>query len=96
MTILWYSWDRRTGRVREVGQGEGLAGMGAAAHFLKKTQVGDEVLVSTVFCGNGEPRFETRVFGGALSGEEEVYGTRAEAERGHARMVRRCRRCLRG
>lgn len=57
-----------------------------------------EQRVSTVFIGldhsfgSGPPLiFETMVFGGPLDGECERYSTRAEAEAGHADMLRKVR-----
>ncbi len=53
------------------------------------------IAVSTVFLtyDHGWPGcpllFETMVFGGPLDGRQERYGTWAEAEAGHAAMVRR-------
>jgi len=56
----------------------------------------NDVTVSTVFLGldhnfdEGEPiLFETMVFGGFLDQETERYSTYAEAETGHAAMVKR-------
>jgi hypothetical protein len=54
------------------------------------------IFVLTVFLGGdhrrdtGQPLlYETRAFGGLLDGEMARYSTRAQAEQGHAEMVRR-------
>lgn len=67
-------------------------------HVLEQTELG-EALVSTIFLGldhnhsgHGPPLlWETRVFGGALDGEQARYSTREQAELGHAAMVDRVR-----
>jgi hypothetical protein len=55
--------------------------------------------ISTIFLsldhqfGQGPPLlFETMVFGGSLDQECDRYSTWAEAEAGHAAMVRKCER----
>ena len=48
--------------------------------------VGD-VTVSTVFLGIGPILFETMVFGGSRDQSQWRYGTWAEAEAGHKRVV---------
>ena len=69
----------------------------AERHFADET-VGGDVRVSTVFLGldhsfgAGPPLlFETMVFGGPLDQEQDRYPTWAEAEQGHAAMVKRAR-----
>lgn len=61
---------------------------------VAKTDISDEVNVSTVFLGlnhnygDGEPvLFETMVFGGELDEEMERYSTWEEAKEGHKRWV---------
>lgn len=66
-----------------------------ATRRLARTELPGKCYVSTVFLaidhafGDGDPiLFETMVFGGPLGGEQERYSTWAEAERGHARLVK--------
>lgn len=61
---------------------------------VKKTHLGDDIEVSTVFLGMdhsfGGVRplvFETMVFGGLKDGEMDRYSTWDEAEEGHEKMV---------
>jgi len=65
-----------------------------ADRHVAKTDISDEVNVSTVFLGlnhnygDGEPiLFETMVFGGKHDEEMERYSTWEEAEEGHKRWV---------
>ena len=61
---------------------------------VAKTNISDEVTVSTVFLGLnhnflGKPPilFETMVFGGTHDEEMERYSTWEEAEKGHKRWI---------
>ena len=63
---------------------------------IERTQINDEVHVSTVFLGldhsfgEGPPLlFETMVFGGDMDQEEDRYTTYDQAEAGHKAMVER-------
>lgn len=67
-----------------------------ADRTVSKTQVNEDVCVSTVFLGldhnhglTGRPvLFETMVFGGELDEEMRRYSTWNEAEEGHAYVVK--------
>lgn len=66
---------------------------------VAKTNITDEILVSTVFLGldhrfgEGTPLlFETMVFGGSLDEQMERYGTWEEAESGHKRWVEKAKK----
>lgn len=70
----------------------------AADRHVGKTQISDDIEISTVFLGlnhnygAGIPiLFETMVFGGILDGELERYATWEEAEEGHKRWVEKVR-----
>jgi len=68
--------------------------------LIAKFRSSTGIVVSTVFIGmNASPDkptwFETRVFGGPLDGQGDRYGTCAEAEAGHARMVERVKQANR-
>jgi hypothetical protein len=65
--------------------------------IVARTKIGDAE-VSTVFLSidhsfleKGPVLWETMVFGGPLGGKMNRYRTRAQAEAGHAAMVKRCR-----
>ena len=65
-----------------------------ADRHVARTEISSDILVSTVFLGvdhsfgSGPPiLFETMIFGGELSLEQERYASRAEAVEGHARLV---------
>lgn len=67
-----------------------------ADRVVAKTEVGEDIMVSTVFLGtdhqwgDGPPiLYETLVFGGELDGEMERYSTQEDAKVGHAAMVER-------
>ncbi len=64
---------------------------------IAKTQISEDVEVSTVFLGlnhsfgDGPPLiYETMVFGGEHDGEMNRYSTREESLKGHKEMVRKC------
>lgn len=66
-----------------------------------ETLMSDGTNISTVFLGfdhgfmDGPPMlFETMVFGGELDGEVERYATKAQAKRGHEKMVQRVKEQL--
>jgi hypothetical protein len=67
-------------------------------HRVALTKVYDGCEVSTVFLGlnhawgDRDPPllFESMVFGGPFSDDQERYATWAEAEAGHARLVEKC------
>ncbi len=65
-----------------------------ADRVVAKTQINDEVEVSTVFLGldhsfgKGDPLvFETMIFGGNLDQEQDRYSTWEQAEQGHKHLV---------
>lgn len=69
-----------------------------ADRHVNKTDVTDEIKVSTVFLGidhsfgGGVPiLFETMIFGGEHNDYQERYATYEEAEDGHAIAVDMCR-----
>ncbi len=66
----------------------------AADRIVAKTNISDEVTISTVFLGlnhnygEGEPiLFETMIFGGKHDKEMEQYSTWEQAEEGHKKWV---------
>jgi hypothetical protein len=71
---------------------------------IRQVQVTSTVMVSTVFLSidhgfgryeGGEPvLFESMVFGGALSGEQQRYCTYSQALQGHEEMLTRVKRSL--
>lgn len=73
-----------------------------AVRAIERTNITDEIEVSTIFLGidhnffdEGEPiLFETLVFGGPLDGEMERYETEADARIGHEEMCDRVRDAL--
>jgi len=75
--------------------------MGVADRHVAKTQVSDDITVSTVFLGlnhnYGEGDlllFETMVFGGSLDEGMERYTTWEQAEKGHKRWVEKAQAAL--
>lgn len=66
---------------------------------IARTSVTTDVTVLTTFRGVAEtddsgltpPLFETKVFGGILTGEERWHRTRAEAVAGHDQLAEWCR-----
>lgn len=68
----------------------------SANRHVAKTQISDDIDVSTVFLGldhsfgEGSPiLFETMVFGGKFDQEMERYATWDEAEQGHKNWVKK-------
>jgi len=69
-----------------------------ADRTVKKTEIDEDVTVSTVFLGldrqfgNGPPLiFETMVFGGEFDEQQRRYSTWDEAIEGHNQVVRKIR-----
>lgn len=70
-----------------------------ASRHVAKTQVSEDIKVSTVFLGldhnfgEGDPiLFETVVFGGKLDQEMQRYSTWQEAEKGHREWVKKAKK----
>lgn len=70
-----------------------------ANRHVDKTDITNKIKVSTVFLGidhafgGGEPvLFETMVFGGKHDEYQERYKTWEEAEAGHKRIVKMCKK----
>lgn len=80
--LAWAHWFQVSAELRRVA----------------RTEVGEEVIISTVFLGldysfgGGPPLlYETMVFGGVHDGFQERYASRAEAIAGHAFLLARVR-----
>ncbi len=72
-----------------------------ADRIVAKTQISDDIEVSTIFLGldhsfgEGPPLlFETMIFGGSLDQEMNRYPTWDEAEKGHQEIVQKAKESL--
>lgn len=91
----WYVLDAKGNPVVETDLLTWAAWADTANRAVAKTQVSEEVMVSTVFLGTdhqlGEGPallYETMIFGGPEDGFQAKYSTREAALKGHEEAVR--------